>query len=135
MQGVLDLQTAFPNAYTNSAEFQDLTNWAGMVVTQQPRYCTLPSPRNFCDGAYQFLNLYGYWHDLMWIYNGRSDLQTAFPNAYTSPSSFQSLVNWADAVVSNIPSYGQDTAHADLGYYAPCYIANGTHYSEANMGR
>jgi len=113
-----DLQTAFPNALTMTTSFQNLVTWSGWVVTSQPGYGA--------DGAKSALTTYGYWYDLMGIYFTRPDLQTAFPNAYTSAANWQQLVDWADAVVTNVPGYGVDGAHAQLDVFGSYYVANGT---------
>ncbi len=105
--GRLDLQAAFPDAYTNESNFTALVTWAGEVVTQ-----------SFFDSSYTTLKPFGYYYDLMMVYNGRPDLQAAFPFAYQNWSSYTDLIAWAAGVVSG--TY-PDSASADLGLYASYY--------------
>jgi len=104
-----DLQAAIPNAYTSQSQYQELINWAGGVVTNQ-----------WVDGRYTLLNNYGYWYDLMMVYNQRPDLQAAYPNVYTSQPQFQGLINWANNVVTGVIK-PQDSAFTYLNYYASYY--------------
>jgi len=107
-----DLQSAFPNAYSSWPSYVSLVNWAGGVVTQQ-----------WSDSSYGTLNTYGYWYDLVMTYNTRPDLQTAFPNVYTSQTAFQNLVNWANGVVTKA---WPDSSYNNLSYYASWYEAHYT---------
>jgi len=108
----LDLQAAYPSAYSSMASYQNLVNWAGGVVTQQ-----------YTDSSYSQLNTYGYWYDLMNTYNNRPDLQAAYPNAYTSQPQYQTLINWANGVVTHAWT---DTSVTNLSYYASYYEAHHT---------
>jgi len=105
----LDLQAAFPAAYSSWASFTGLVNWAGGVVTQQ-----------WVDPSYSALNMTGYWYDLMHLYAGRSDLQTAYPESYTFSTSYTNLLCWAKGVVLQRWS---DPAYNQLQKYAQAYIA------------
>jgi len=109
-----DLQTAIPNVYTSQSQYENLVNWAGGVVTGQ-----------ISDGRLSTLNTYGYWYDLMMVYNQRPDLQAALPNVYTSPTQYQSLINWANNVVTGVIT-PQDGAYTYLNYYASYYEAHAT---------
>jgi hypothetical protein len=102
-----DVQSAFPKAYTSQSQYQSLINWAGGIVTDQ-----------WADGSYSTLNTYGYYYDLMMEYNMRPDVQSAFPNAYTSQTQYQNLINWADQVVTQVYN---DGAYNNLSYYASYY--------------
>jgi len=93
-----DLQSLFPNAYGNQNSYVGLVSWAGGVVTQQ-----------WVDGDYALLNQYGYWYDLMMVYNQRSDLQSAYPGAYTNYASYVNLLHWAKGVVDRSWSDGSYT--------------------------
>jgi len=104
-----DLQAAYPNGYT-SESYLSLINWAGGVVTHQ-----------WTDSSYSILNIFGYYYDLMMVYNARPDLQSAFLNAYGSATSFQNLVNWASGVVNN--SWA-DSSFSTLIWYASWYISH-----------
>jgi hypothetical protein len=101
-----DLSGAFPHAYSNGTIFQQLVSWAGAVVSKQ-----------WADPAYSTLAPFGYWYDLMSIYNGRSDLQTAFPAAYSSFSSYTGLVDWAGKVVTGVFSDPSFVTLSSYGYY------------------
>ena len=101
-----DLQSAFPDAYTSSAEFDGLVTWAGGVVTQL-----------WTDGAYTAMVPYGYWYALMRTYNERPDLEAAFPNAYTEFTSYTDLVDWAGGVVTQVWVDGAYSELAPFGYY------------------
>jgi len=79
-----DLQAAYPNALESLPSDSTLTNWAGGVVND-----------SYFDTDLSALQPYAYWYELMMIYNGRSDLQTAYPNAFSNESRFVSLVDWA----------------------------------------
>jgi hypothetical protein len=107
-----DLQASFPGAYTNMSEYKSLVNWAGGVVAQQ-----------WVDGSYSQLNTYGYWYDLMMVYNTRTDLQNVFPGAYVLHSQYQSLINWANGVVTHA---WPDGAITYLNYYAAYYESHHT---------
>ncbi len=107
-----DIQSAFSNAYYSKANYQGLINWAGGVVTRQR-----------VNSSYSTLNPYGYWYDLLMTYNTRPDLQAAFPGVYTSQSQYQSLVNWANWVVTHP---GSDGAIINLNFYASYYESHHT---------
>lgn len=106
-----DLEGAFPNAWENETDFTGLVSWAGGVVTQ-----------TYADSAYPVLRPFGYWYDLMGVYNGRADLQGAFPYAYANATSYQALLQWADGVVRQL---FPDSAYPLLDVYATYYEANG----------
>jgi len=106
----------YPNAYSSLSSYTSLISWAGRVVTDQI------TPQ---DGSYGLLNTYGYWYDLMMVYNMRPDLQAAFPNAYTSQTQYQNLINWANEVVTGVIT-PTDGAIVYLKYYAPFYEAYAT---------
>jgi hypothetical protein len=109
--GRADLQAAFPNAYTNPAEYSLLVNWAGGVVTG-----------SFVDSDLSTLNHYGYYYALMVTYNGRGDLQAAFPSAFTNGVSYHNLLVWAKNVVTHkFP----DSSYATLLPFAAEYEALG----------
>ena len=107
-----DIQAAFPTVHTSMADYEAFVTWAGGVVTKQ-----------YTDSSYSQLNTYGYWYDLMMVYNTRQDLQTAYPNAYVSEPHYQTLVNWANGVVTHAWT---DSALAYLNYYASYYEAHHT---------
>jgi hypothetical protein len=104
--GRSDLQSLFPNAYGNWNSYVGLVNWAGGTVTQQ-----------WVDGNYGLLNPYGYWYVLMYRYNFRSDLQALWPNAYSSWTSYQSLVNWGGGTVTKQWVDGDYSALNRYGYW------------------
>ncbi len=100
------LQTAYPNVQTSMASFESLVNWAGSVVrggTSDPNNVTLVP--------------YGYWFDLMSVYDQRGDLQYAFPNAFTVQANYTELLSWAGQVVTNAFSDGDSGLLASYGYY------------------
>jgi hypothetical protein len=101
-----DLQTAYPDAYSNLANFTELASWASAVVSGE-----------WVDGSYATLAPYGYWYDLMATYNTRSDLQTAFPFAYTNLARFDGLVDWAGGVVTRQWADGAYSSLAEYGYW------------------
>ena len=98
-----DLQNAFPNAETDSASYTGLMSWAGQVALHNSSFSGY-----YSDGSYNTLKPYGMYYVLLWIYNIRGDLQSAFPNAYWNSNSYQGLIDWADSVVSNVTGYGSD---------------------------
>ena len=83
-----DLQAAFPSAYTSLSNYTSLVNWAGGVVTN-----------SFADSDRSNLTAFGYFYALMFVYDDRSDLQAAFPNAFSSATSYEGLLGWAKGVV------------------------------------
>ena len=106
-----DLQAAFPDAFANPSEYTLLLDWAGGVATGA-----------FADSSSATLSTYNYWFALVYVYNGRSDLQGAFPNALTNGTSWSELVTWAQNVVNHkFP----DSAYATLEPYAAEYNALG----------
>jgi hypothetical protein len=107
-----DLESAFPNAYSSWSSYTNLVSWAGGVVTHQ-----------WVDSSISSLNNYGYYCDLMMVYNQRPDLQTAFPDAYASQAYYQSLVNWANGVVTKAWT---DSSYNLLYYYASYYETHAT---------
>jgi hypothetical protein len=107
-----DVRAAFPSAYTTRSSYTSLINWAGGVVTEQ-----------WTDGSYSTLNPYGYYYDLMMVYNTRTDLQAAFPNAYSNQASYQNLINWAYGVVTK---QWADSSYSFLSYYASYYESHHT---------
>ncbi|MGA8711176.1 MAG: YncE family protein, partial [Thermoplasmata archaeon] len=103
--GRTDLQAAFPDAFTNFDQYTLLVNWAGGVVNQ-----------SWTDSAYSTLHPFGYYYALKMVYDGRSDLQSAFPNAFTNGVSYQSLLAWAKGVVMG--PVGDDSAYSTLVKFA-----------------
>ncbi len=100
------LQTAYPNVQTSMASFESLVNWAGSVVrggTSDPNNVTLVP--------------YGYWYDLMSVYDQRGDLQYAFVNAFTVQANYTALLSWAGQVVTNVYPDGDSGLLASYGYY------------------
>ena len=106
-----DLEAAFPHADSNASEFASLVGWAGAVVNG-----------TVLDSARTQLAPFGYWYVLLGVYNGRPDLQAAFPLAYVNATSYQSLLGWAKAVVTGAIS---DSAYSTLQPYAATYEALG----------
>jgi hypothetical protein len=102
-----DLQAAFPEV--KQGNYRNLVNWASGVVNHL-----------ISDGYHQILLPYGYWYTLMTVYENRPDLQTAFPNAYTSPASYHNLLCWAKSVVEQ---KSQDSAYVIFAPYASSYEA------------
>lgn len=107
--GRSDLQGAFPDALGNQSTYVSLVNWAGSVVTGQ-----------WTDSANATLQGFGYYYALMKVYNGRADLQSAFPNAFTNEGSYQALLTWAKDVVTGAIT---DSASPTLMPFASSYIA------------
>ena len=108
------LQTAYPNVETSVSEFSSLVDWAGSVVRG-----------GTSDAANQTLAPYGYWYDLMSVYDQRGDLQYGFPNAYTVEANYSALLSWAGQVVTNAYSDGDSGLLASYGYfYALAYVYN-----------
>jgi hypothetical protein len=103
-----DLQSTFPEV--KQGNYRNLVNWAWRVVNRQVN-----------DSAYDRLAPYGYWYALMMVYDSRPDLQTAFPNAYTSPVSYQNLLCWAKGVAEQKT---QDAAFDILAPYANNYATS-----------
>ena len=112
-----DLQSLFPEAA--SGNYVNLVNWASCVVNG----C-------FSDGSYSALATYGYWYALMSIYNGRSDLQSLFPNAYSSSSSYQGLVNWA---AGNVQKTWSDSSFGSLELWGYYYVLMSTYNGRADL--
>ncbi len=117
--GRSDLLGSFPSSFTIANSYFSLVNWAGGVVTG-----------SYQDSARSLLSPYGYWYTLMGIYNGRGDLQSAFPNAYLSSPSFISLVNWAGNVV--IQEY-TDSSLPLLQHYGYWYELASTYNSRQDL--
>lgn len=112
--GRSDLQAAFPQAYTNYTNYTELVNWAGNVVND-----------SFVDSAAATLSPFGYYYDLMNVYDGRSDLQSAFPEAFTSWSSEQQLIAWSGSVVNGTFT---DSSNSTLQRYGYWYALFGAVY-------
>ena len=112
--GRSDLQSAFPNAFTDAGSYTLLVNWAGGALTNA-----------FFDSDSSVLAPFGYYYVLMCVYDGRADLQTAFPNAFTNWSEQQALVSWAGEVVNGTIT---DSANATLQYYGYWYALFGWVY-------
>jgi len=108
--GRSDLQSALPDAYTDFASYSALVDWAGEVVTGA-----------FYDGAYSSLAPFGYFYDMMGLYDSRPDLQTAFPLAYSDWASEQSLASWAGAVVNYSISDPSQATLQPFGYWYVLY--------------
>ncbi len=109
--GRSDLLAAFPDAFTNLSNYTLLVNWAGGVVTG-----------SFVDSANMTLYPFGYFYALMFVYDDRSDLQGAFPDAFTNGTSFNGLLAWAKGVVLE---EWTDSAYLELKPFASYYEANG----------
>ncbi|MGA8711213.1 MAG: hypothetical protein WB786_08330 [Thermoplasmata archaeon] len=101
-----DLQTAFPDALTNLTNWTLLVNWAGGVVMGE-----------WNDSANSTLQKFGYYYDLMTIYDNRSDLQAAFPDAFTNWDSEGGLLWWAGAVVNGTISDSANATLQPFGYF------------------
>ncbi len=101
-----DLQTDFPDASSNMASFEGLVNWAGSVVRG-----------GTSDAANQTLFPYGYWYDVMSVYDQRGDLQYAFPNAFTVQANYSALLTWSGQVVTHVYTDSAATLLAEFGYY------------------
>lgn len=108
--GRSDLQAAFPDALGNQTTYELLVNWAGAVVTGE-----------WTDGANATINpMGGYYYALMNLYDGRSDLQAAFPSAFTNEGSYEDLLEWADEVVTGVFI---DANNSTLLPFSPTYEA------------
>lgn len=108
--GRSDLQAAYPNAWGNATSYTRLVNWAGGVVTDQ-----------YIDADNTTLNTTGYTgyiYDLLMVYDGRADLQAAYPNAYSNSTSYANLLAWAEKVVEKVDN---DSAYTVLQDFAPYY--------------
>jgi len=103
--GRADLQSVFPGAFTDSAQYTLLVNWAGGVVTN-----------SFVDSDQATLTPFGYYYALMVVYDGRADLQAAFPSAFTNATSYQHLLTWAKNVVT--PLFPDSAYHTLLPFKA-----------------
>ncbi|MGA8711215.1 MAG: hypothetical protein WB786_08340 [Thermoplasmata archaeon] len=101
-----DLQAAFPDVSSNLTSYLGLVNWAGGVVTGE-----------WTDSARTQLAPFGYYYALMLVYDGRSDLQAAFPDAFTSLGSYTLLVNWAGGVATGAWTDSASLTLAPFGYY------------------
>ena len=102
-----DLQSSFPNAFSNFSNYEKLLVWAGEVVTGA-----------FHDSALSALAPFGYYYALVLVYESRSDLQAAFPNAITNSVSYEELLDWAKGVVLEDFS---DSSYATLLPFAASY--------------
>ena len=102
-----DLQATFPEV--KQGNYGRLVSWASGVANHLIN-----------DDYYQILLPFGYWYTLMTVYDSRPDLQTAFPNAYTSRVSYQNLLCWAKGVVEQ---RWRDSAYVMLAPYASSYKA------------
>jgi len=109
--GRADLQAAFPEAFTNLTNYTLLVNWAGWVVNQ-----------SWVDSAYAKLFPLGYYYALLKVYDGRSDLQAAYPGAFTNGTSYQSLLDWASGVVTGEI---KDPSNSTLSKFASEYESLG----------
>ena len=110
-----DLQAAFPQAYTNATNYTGLVDWAGEVVNG-----------SFEDSANSTLQPFGYYFDLMTVYDGRADLQAAFPDAFTNFASYLALVVWAGEVVNDsFVDSAASTLHPFGYFYALLYVYEG----------
>jgi len=108
--GRTDLQTKFPDALAGETDYDELVDWAGEVVTGA-----------WNDTANATLGpAGGYYYDLMMVYDGRFDLQTAFPNAYFNDTSYEALLGWADDVVAGAFT---DADNATLSIFATSFMA------------
>jgi hypothetical protein len=103
--GRADLQSVFPGAFTDFAQYTLLVNWAGGVVTH-----------SFVDSDQATLTPFGYYYALMYVYDGRADLQAAFPSAFTNATSYQHLLTWAKNVVT--PLFPDSAYHTLLPFKA-----------------
>jgi hypothetical protein len=111
-----DLQSAFPGAYTNLTNYSRLVNWAGGVVTGA-----------FADSDAATLTPFGYSYALMLVYDGRADLQSAFPDAFSNEGSYQGLVAWAGAVVNGSFVDSSQSTLLPFGYW---YVLFGWVYED-----
>jgi hypothetical protein len=111
----VDLQAAFPDAYTSFASYPELVNWAAWVADTAG------------DPAYLVLAPFGYYYNLMFVYDGRVDLQTAFPLASTDWAEEQALASWAGAVVNGTIL---DSSEATLQPYGYWYVLFGWVYEQ-----
>ena len=102
----VDLQSAFPDAYTAWTSYTDLVDWAGGVVTDM-----------YPDSAAPSLAAYGWWYALMLTYNGRADLQQAYPDAMTNLTNYTGLLIWAGEVVDGSFVDSSATTLQPFGYY------------------
>ncbi len=100
------LQTEFPAVSSSLASFESLVNWAGSVVRG-----------GTSSSANQTLVPYGYWYDLMSVYDQRGDLQYAYPNAFTVQANYSALLSWAGQVVTNVYPDGDSGLLTEYGYY------------------
>jgi hypothetical protein len=114
-----DLQMAFPMAYTNVTHYKQLVNWADGVVSG-----------HWSDPAYRTLAPFASWYVLMGTYDGRSDLQAAFPEAYGNLTSYTELITWADGVVQGRWS---DSANSTLAPFASWYRLMGTYNARQDL--
>lgn len=103
-----DLLSTFPDAYGNSSSFTGLVNWAGAVVTGA-----------ITDPASSKLDAYGFYYALRSLYDGRADLQAAFPDAFTDWVEEGALLSWAGAVVNKTIS---DASQARLAPYGSTLV-------------
>lgn len=101
-----DLQLAFPEAYSNLTSYFGLVNWAGGTVAGY-----------WSDGAYSTLAPFGAWYVLMMAYDGRPDLQAAYPDAFTNSTQYTRLVNWAGGTVLDWWTDGDSAMLAPFGYW------------------
>jgi hypothetical protein len=101
-----DLQLAFPSAYSNLTNFQGLLSWAANVVSGASS-----------DGAGAILAPFGYYYYLLQVYDERSDLQAAFPFAFTSSSAYAGLVSWAETAIASGSTDGAGPYLQAYGYY------------------
>jgi len=116
-----DLQLAFPNAFTDFSNYIALLHWASWV----------DAAGSTSDSAYSTLASFGPSYTLMATYNGRPDLETAFPNADTNFTNFTDLVNWSSWVVA--AGSGADSAYSMLAPYGYWYVLMGTYTGRADL--
>ena len=114
-----DLKSIYPHAYTNMTSFSGLVEWAGWLVSSTST-----------DSAYESLAAFGYYYALMSTYSVRSDLQSAYPNAFTTFPSYTGLVSWADGVVTGQWNDGSYATLAPFGYY---YALLGTYNNRPDL--
>lgn len=110
-----DLQAAFPNATSNATSYAGLLTWAAGVSTGANR-----------DSASATLAPWGSVYDLLGVYEGRPDLESAFPNAVGNLTELAALTDWAGSVVTG--SNGGDSAYATLAPYGYFYDLLGSVY-------
>ena len=94
----------------------------GFPASRSERRVRVALPAGAPDEAKPILSVFGYYYALMWVYDGRGDLQAAYPTAFTDGGTYQELIDWARAVVLGQFS---DSAYGTLYPFAASYEALG----------